>query len=166
MNWLLLLVIFILIWRIAEGYKRGMVKEIVSFVSLIVLCLAVAFLGGALIGYLEKDFVIMVVAIILLLVLCIAHRVLSFFFFSAKLVAKLPVIKFADKLLGAVIGVAETILLVWTLYTLLITVDTGAIGQQILIYVQDSKILTFIYEYNYLAKWVSMALDRFSMLPL
>ena len=43
MNWLLIIVAVILVWRIAEGVRRGMVKEIISFVSLIVLCLVVVF---------------------------------------------------------------------------------------------------------------------------
>lgn len=166
MNWLLIIVIVLMAWRMTEGYKRGMVKEIISFVSLIVLCLAVAFLGGALLSFLEKDTVSMVVAIILLLVLCIGHWVLNFFFFPAKALVKLPVVKSVDKILGVVIGAAETILLVWTLYTLLLTVEMGTIGQQIMVYVQESKILTFLYKYNYLAHWVSAAIDKITMLPI
>lgn len=166
MNWLLIIVVFVLLWRITEGYKRGMVKEIISFISLIVLCLAVAFIGGALLSYLEKDTVSMVVAIILLLVLCIGHWLLNFFFFPAKALAKLPVVKSVDKILGIVIGAAETILIVWTLYTLLLTVEMGTIGQLIMTYVQESRVLTFLYKYNYLAHWVSMAIDKITMLPI
>ena len=36
-NWLIILCIILLIWRIVEGFNRGMVKEIISCVSLIVL---------------------------------------------------------------------------------------------------------------------------------
>ena len=32
MNWLLIIVALVLIWRIAEGVERGMVKEVISFV--------------------------------------------------------------------------------------------------------------------------------------
>lgn len=82
MNWLLLVVAIILIWRISVGAKRGMVKEIISFISLAVLCLAVALLGTILSQYLEKDITSMVVAIILLLLLCIAQRILGLVFFQ------------------------------------------------------------------------------------
>lgn len=166
MNWLLIIIIVLLAWRMTEGYKRGMVKEIISFVSLIVLCLAVAFIGGALLSYLEKDTVSMVVAILLLLMLCIGHWVLNFFFFPAKVLVKLPVVKSVDKILGLVIGAAETVSLVWTLYTLLLTVEMGDVGQRIMAYVQDSNVLTFLYKYNYLAHWVSAALDKLTMLPI
>lgn len=166
MNWLLIIVLILLVSRIVEGYKRGMVKEVISLVSLIVLCLAVAFIGGALLSYLEKDTVSMVVAIVLLLILGIVHWLLNVCFCPAKLLVKLPVVKSVDKLLGAVIGVVETVLLVWTLYTLLLTVEMGTIGQQIMNYVQDSSILTFLYKYNYLAHWVSNVIDKLTLLPI
>lgn len=166
MNWVLLIFALVLVWRVLEGFKRGMVKEIISFISLIVLCVAVVLLGSILGSYMKEDMVSMVVAIILLLALCIVHRILSLFLFSAKMVSKLPVVHSADKLLGIVIGVLETVLIIWTVYILLVSVNTGAIGQQILSYVQDSKILAFLYEHNYLAKWVSVLSDKIAVLPL
>ncbi|MGN0431255.1 MAG: CvpA family protein [Lachnospiraceae bacterium] len=150
MNWLLLIAALILVWRIAEGIHRGMVKEIISFVSLIVLCLTVALLGTALSKYFEKDIISMIVAIVLLLILCIVHRLLSIVFFSAKLISKLPVVKSLDKVMGAVIGILETIVLLWTLFSLIITFGMGMPGQQILQYVTESKILSVIFNYNYL----------------
>lgn len=166
MNWLVVVLALVLLWRIVEGYKRGMVKEIISFVSLIVLCVAGALLGSALTHYFEQDIVSMVVAILLLLVLCIVHRILSLFFFSAKLVSKLPVIHSLDKLLGVVIGAMETVLLVWTGYTLLVTVDTGEIGERIFAYIRDSQILSFFYEHNMLAGLVEAVMDKIVTLPI
>ena len=92
MNWLLIIVALVLVWRIAEGIERGMVKEIISFISLVVLCLVVALIGTAVSKYLDKDIVSVIVAIVLLLIVCIVHRLLGIVFFSAKLIAKLPVI--------------------------------------------------------------------------
>lgn len=166
MNWLVVILALVLLWRMVEGYKRGMVKEIISFVSLIILCVAGALLGSALTHYFEQDIVSMAVAILLLLILCIAHRILSLFFFSAKLVSKLPVIHSLDKLLGVVIGALETVLLVWTGYTLLVTVDTGHIGERIFAYVQDSQILSFFYEHNMLAGLVEAVMDKIVTLPI
>lgn len=160
MNWLLLIAAIVLIWRIAEGLHRGMVKEIISFVSLVVLCLTVALIGTALSKYFEKDIISMIVAIVLLLILCIVHRLLSIVFFSAKLISKLPVVKTVDKLLGAVIGVLETIVLLWTLFSLIITFGMGMLGQQILQYVVDSKILSVVFNYNYLQVLVDLIAQK------
>lgn len=155
MNWLLVVVAVLLLWRIAEGVHRGMVKEIISFISLIVLCLVVGLLGTALSKYFEKDIAGVIVTVILLLILCIAHRLLSLVFFSAKLIAKLPVIRIADKLMGAVIGILETVLLLWMVYSLTITFGLSAWwGEAIRACAAESKILGFFYKYNYLQHWV------------
>ena len=166
MNWLLIIAILILIWRIAEGIHRGMVKEIVSFVSLVVLSIAIALVATGIGKYFEKDFVSMVMVILMLLVLCIVHRLLSLFFFSAKLIAKLPVIHSIDKLLGAVIGVLETILLIWTVYSLIMAFGMGMLGEQILEYARGSQILRGLYKYNLLQTLVEFIAGKLNWLPL
>lgn len=165
MNWLLIAVAVLLIWRIAEGIHRGMVKEIISFISLIVLCLVVGLLGMALSKYFEKDIVGIIVTVILLLVLCIAHRLLSLVFFSAKLIAKLPVIRTADKLMGAVIGVLETVLLLWMVYSLTITFGLSTWwGEAIRVCAAENPILRFFYKYNYLQHWVEFFAQKLKFL--
>ena len=148
MNWLLIIMAVILIWRVAEGIHRGM--EIISFISLVVLCLVIGLLGTALSKYFEKDILSMIVAILLLLILCVAHRLLSLVLFSAKLISKLPVVHSCDKLLGALMGVLETVLLLWTVYTLIRTFGLGMAGQQLLEYAAQNPVLSFLYKYNYL----------------
>lgn len=150
MNWLLIVAALVLIWRIAEGLHRGMVKEIISFVSLVVLCLTVGLLGTALSKYFEKDIAGVIAAIVLLLILGIAHRLLGIIFFSAKIISKLPVIKTLDKLLGAVIGALETVVLLWMLFSLIMTLGMGMVGTQIIQYAADSRILRTVFNYNYL----------------
>lgn len=152
MNWVLIIAIVLLIWRIADGYKKGMVKEILSFISLLVLCVAVVLIGNALNSYFDKEVIKTAVAVILLLVLIIVHRLLGLVIFPAKLIVKLPLVRSLDKLLGVIIGILETILIIWTVYALIMTFGLGMIGQQILIYVEESKVLLALFEYNYLAK--------------
>ena len=167
MNWLLIVAAVLLIWRIAEGIHRGMVKEIISFISLIVLCLVVGLLGTALSKYFEKDIVGIIVAVILLLVLCIAHRLLSLVFFSAKLIAKLHVIRTADKLMGAVIGVLETVLLLWMVYSLTITFGLNTWwGEAIRACAAENPILGFFYKYNYLQHWVEFFAQKLKFLSV
>ena len=56
MNLLVIIVLIVLIWKIAEGYKRGMVKEIISFISLIVLCVIAVLIGSGLQSYSEGEY--------------------------------------------------------------------------------------------------------------
>lgn len=166
MNWLFIIFVLLLLWRISAAYKKGMVKEIISFVTLLVLSVAIALIGTAVLSYLEQDILSLIIAVVLLIVLCVANQIISIAFFPAKVLAKLPVISFADKVCGAVIGVLETILILWTLYTLLVTINMGAIGQQIFVWVQENVVLRFLYEYNYLAKWIGMLSDKLAILPM
>ena len=54
-------------------------------------------------------------------------------------------------LLGIVVGILETVLIVWTIYAFNIFRDLGTLGQVIVDYTRDSRILTCLYENNYLA---------------
>ena len=165
MNILLIIVLVILVWRVVEGYRRGMVKEIISLISLIVLSLVLALLSLILTSYLDKQIVNTLVAIILLLILCIVHRLVGIVFFSAKVISKLPVIHSVNKILGAVFGVFETVVFVWITYTLFYIFDMGMLKELFFQYVSENKILTYLYEYNYLLKWVNLLIEKIEWLP-
>lgn len=147
-NWFIILCIILLIWRIVEGFNRGMVKEIISCVSLIVLSIVAILAMTAFTRYMKKDILSMASAIIILLVVLLAHRILGIVFFSAKLVSKLPVIHSADKLLGAVVGVVETALIIWLVFAM--TGKMGMVGSLIVENIADNRILQFLYSHNYL----------------
>ena len=160
MNILSIVVLIVLLWKITQGYKRGMVKEIISFVSLIILCIVAALIVNGMQSYMEKQFVGVVIAVLLLCVVGIVHHLLGVVFFSAKLISKLPVIHWADKLLGMVAGVLETVLILWTVYLFIMKSGLGMLGQQILVYTQENPILSWLYRYNFLAMWVEEILSK------
>lgn len=154
MNLLAIIVLILLVVKVLEGYNRGAIKEIISFVSLIVLCAVAALIGKGLESYLHKEFVGVAVTILLLCVLGIAHHLLGLIFFSAKLISKLPVVHWLDKIMGMAVGALEVILLLWTVYTFIMYFGLGVIGQQILAYTQENSVLLWLYQYNFLAKWI------------
>ena len=47
-------------------------------------------------------------------------------------------------------GVLETVLLLWTVYTLIRIFGLGMAGQQLLEYAAQNPVLSFLYKYNYL----------------
>lgn len=154
MNILSFVMAILLICNIVQGFKKGMVKSVISLISLVVLCVIVALLGNGLRSYFAGEIANVIVLAFLLCLLGIAHHLLGVVFFSAKMIAKLPVIHILDKMLGAVVGALETVLILWTLYTLTRILDMGMIGQQLLEYTRDSAILRWFYEHNELAHWV------------
>lgn len=164
MNILLLIFAVLLFCNIVNGYKKGMVKEIISFVSLIVLCIVVALIGNGLKSYFDGEIVSVIIMVLLLCILGIVHHLLGVVFFSAKLIAKLPIVHSLDKILGIVFGVLETILIVWTIYTFVMLFNLGMLGEQIVEYTRSSELLTWFYEHNYLADWVQQLGVQFHIL--
>lgn len=154
MNLLGIIVLIVLIWKIWEGYKRGMVREIISFISLIVLCIVVALIGSGMESYMEKEYLGVAIAVLLLCILGIAHHLLGVVFFSAKVLSRLPVIHWVDKVLGMAAGALETVLILWMVYIFIMKFGMGMIGQQILVYTEDNPILLWLYQFNFLAGWV------------
>lgn len=165
-NLLLIIVILYAAFKVVDGYKKGMVKEIISLVSLIILCAVVALLANGISNYHKGNFFNVVVVVILMAILGIVHHLLGIIFFSAKVISKLPVLHFVNKLLGAVFGVMEVVFVLWTIYTLVMMFDMGAIEQIILSYTEESQILSLLYKYNWLAYGIQHGLEEFQFVPL
>ena len=153
-NFLFLIVLGVALIKLIDGYKKGIIKEIISLVSLFVLCAVVALVAGGISCYQDKKILHVVVAFLLLGVLGVVHHLLGVVFFSAKMISKLPVVHFADKLLGAVFGVLEVLLVLWTIDTLVAMMDLGAFKTMYLSYTSDSELLTWFFEHNYLRYFV------------
>ena len=150
-NFLLLIVLGVALIKLIDGYKKGIIKEIISLVSLFVLCAVVALVAGGISCYQDKKILHVVVAFLLLGVLGVVHHLLGVVFFSAKMISKLPVVHLADKLLGAVL---EVLLVLWTIDTLVAMMDLGAFKTMYLSYTSDSELLTWFFEHNYLRYFV------------
>ncbi|MBR1930339.1 MAG: CvpA family protein [Lachnospiraceae bacterium] len=161
MNILVLIMLVLLFCDVVNGYKRGMVKSIISFVSLIFLSILVVLLGNGLKSYLNGNILNLIVVFILLCILGIVHHLLGVVFLPAKLVSKLPVVRSGDKLLGIVVGILETVLILWTVYALIMLLDMGTIGVQIMNYAAENPVLTWFYEHNYLVDGVKQLGAKF-----
>ena len=150
-NVVLIIMVIILAAAVADGYKKGMVRSIISLVSLIITCGVVALLGYGVKSYFDGSIFNVIAMVLLLCLVGLVRHLLNVVFFSAKVISKLPVVSFGDKLLGILFGVLETAVILWTVYILVMMLDIGIVGQMILDSTQDSKILSWMYENNYLA---------------
>ena len=151
MNLLMIILAVVLICMVMDGYKKGMVKSLISLLSLLIACVVLFLIGNALSSYFDGRFFNLIVTLLLLAAIGLLHHLLNVVFFSAKMIVKLPIVHSLDKLLGIVVGILETVLIVWTIYSFNIFRDLGTLGQVIVDYTRDSKILTCLYENNYLA---------------
>lgn len=162
MNLLLIMLLALMIGCMAVGYKKGMVHQIISFVSMIVLCVTAALLANVAKNYIDGKFLNVVIAVLLLILLGIARHFLGVLFFSAKVLSKLPVISWVNKLAGIVFGALEVVLVLWTVYAFLIMMDMGSIEMWIMRYTADSPILTWLYENNYIAQLIDRIAEDFT----
>lgn len=115
----LIVIALIFIWRIAAGFRKGMVQEIVSLIAMIVAGVCIFLIMGAIGNYLNREIGKMIQIVIVLLGVCFVYRLIHTLFVSLELISKLPIIKGVDKLLGAVVGCVEAALIVGILVYLL-----------------------------------------------
>ena len=64
-NWALIIIGVILVINMINGFKMGIVKEVINCVSLLVLSLLVVLLGSVLKSYTDKEFIQMITMIII-----------------------------------------------------------------------------------------------------
>ena len=159
LNLLFLVVLLILVYKMHDGYKKGMVKEVISMVSLVVMCVVALLIASGLAKYFDHEFAGVAISVVLLVLLGIAHSLLGVVFFSAKMIVKLPLVSSVDKLLGIVAGALEVLLLLWTMYSLILLYGCGELGQWVLECTQKSRILTIVYGNNLLAPIIGQALS-------
>ena len=165
-NILLVIVVVAGIFKLVDGYKKGIVKEVVSMIAMLVLCLIAALAAYGVHSYHDGKAFNVIVAIILFCLIVAAHHLLGLVLFPAKLLSKLPVFHLLDKLLGVVFGAFEVVLVIWTLYAFIMMMNMGAIGQLILSYTEESSVLLWLYRHNYLAYGIELLLEQFSFVPL
>lgn len=115
----LIVIVLIFIWRIIAGFKKGMVQEIISLIAMAVAGVCVFLILGAIGNYLNHEIGKMIQIIAVLFVVCLVYRLVHTLFVSLELISKLPLVKWVDKLLGAVVGCAEATLIVGILVYLL-----------------------------------------------
>lgn len=168
MNILLIIVAVAALYKLVDGYKKGIVKEIISLVSMIVLCLVAGLIAFGAKGYMTGKAAGVIIAAFLLCLIGILHHLLGVVFFSAKVIARLPVIHFVDKLLGAVFGIFEVALLLWTIYSFIMMCDPGnmsVVADIISAYTADSEILTWIYRHNLIAAGIEKIIGDPRQIP-
>ena len=103
----LAVVAVIFIWRMIAGAKKGMVKELISLIAMVVAGFCVILIVGALNSYFDQKIGQVVQFICVLFAVCLVYRLVSVLFTSLKLISGLPVICWLDKLLGIVLGFVE-----------------------------------------------------------
>lgn len=156
MNILLIILAVILIWRVSAGVKRGVVREVIAFVNVIFVALVLGLVCMIFNAYHAHNYLGIVLLMVGIVALSIIYSLLKIVFFSAKVISKLPVVSSVDRLLGLVIGAAETLIIFWTMCCVFMYVDLGVLEEQAVLMIRDSALLTWLYQYNFLGVILDM----------
>lgn len=151
----LLIVFFIIILAMIHGFKKGFTKEISSLISWAVTLFVMTLVIMLYTSFSASEGKNMIMTTVMLVVTGIIYSIIKFVFKPAKIIAKLPLFRFLDQMLGLVIGIAEGFVLVWLMYVLNESGMLGGLGDMIRADTAKNEILSFIYEYNYLIKIAS-----------
>lgn len=152
MNFTLIIVFLIIILAAVHGFKKGITKEISGLISWAVTLFVMSLVIMLYTSFNANEGENTVFTIIILAAVVIIYSIIRLFLKPIKLMAKLPLFRFLDQLLGFVIGIAEGFLIVWLMYVLNESGIFGQFGEMITSDTARSEILSLIYEYNYLIK--------------
>ena len=75
-NIMLVAVVIVAVIKVADGYKKGVVKEVVSLVSMVALCLVAALIAYGVNGYHDGKVFNVAVAVILFILVMMVHHLL------------------------------------------------------------------------------------------
>lgn len=150
MNLVLVIVLIIIACSAVNGYRKGMVEEVVSILALLIGIIAIALVASAIGNYLTKHISNMLIAIILFIALLIIMQIARLVIASLKFITKMPIIHGVNKLAGLAIGLAEGVLIVWIGFILFDRFNFGGYEAQMLQQIENNAFLTLLYQKNYI----------------
>lgn len=140
----------LLIIKIPTSIKRGFVKELCSVVSIIIASVLVLLIAFAIKKYVNQERLVFCISVVLLILLLIIYKIIDLGLTTLKLISKLPVVSFFNKIIALPFAIFEVVVLIWAVYCLVMVLDAGALGTWIMNCVRVNPIMKFLYQYNYM----------------
>lgn len=130
------------------GFKRGLVEETMRLVASILGIVVLVILAKGIGNFLKGSYVNALMALILLAVLRISHRIGKLILDSCKLVSKLPVIHSLDKVAGFLLGLDEVVVFVWLVFIVVEVMNPFGIQDWFMAQINQSVFLSVLYKMN------------------
>ena len=150
-NILGIIVILAFVAGAIDGYKKGLVEGIIRIVSTVIGVGVLIILVNGIGNFMEKSYVKVGLALLLLIVVNVIHRVIKLILDSLKLVAKLPIVSWLNKMAGLLFGAAQMLFTVWVLLTLISILQIPEVDAWVYPQIESSRLLTWLYENNSVA---------------
>ena len=131
-----------------EGVRKGLVDGIVHVVSNILGIFVIVVIAKGVGNFLQGSYVNVLIALILLVAIRIINKVLKLILDSLKLASKLPIVSWANHVVGILLGFVRAIMFVWIVFILFGYFHIPYVSDWIIDQVSQSVILTLIYKTN------------------
>ena len=134
------------------GAKIGLAKGLSDAIAFAVVMLVLRIVLVIYHGYTDGRTMDVVFAVIMLAILGVIYGVVRALLGSVKMISGLPVIKFVDKALGAVVGVVIVVIIYYVIVTASRVGYFGIVGERIVSDVADNEWLTYLASYDLVNK--------------
>ncbi len=131
-----------------KGFKRGLVESVMRLLTSLLGIVVLVVLAKGIGNFLQKSYVNVLMALILLMILNIFHKIGKLILDSCKLVSRLPVIHSLDKIAGILIGLAEVVVFIWLVFIFVGVMNPLGIQDWIMEQVNESAFLSILYRTN------------------
>ena len=131
-----------------KGFKRGLVESVMRLLTSLLGIVVLVVLAKGIGNFLQKSYVNVLMALILLVILNIFHKIGKLILDSCKLVSRLPVIHSLDKIAGILIGLAEVVVFIWLVFIFVGVMNPLGIQDWIMEQVNESAFLSILYRTN------------------
>ncbi len=152
LNVTLVAVIFLIVWLMIRGFKKGMAKELSGlaalFAAFVVLALTIMLVSS----FKQGEMTNTLYSVILLVVFGLAYGIVKFILRSAKVVSSLPIINFFDSVLGIGVGFCKAILIIWIIFLLCANNYLGPVTDYMRQDIAGNTFLKLLYEFNFFIK--------------
>lgn len=155
MNIIFLIVLMLFIGGGIKGFRHGMVEELNKAVALILALAAIAMFVVAAKSYMEHETLRTILGIVCMTIAILVYKIVDFILSSLKIISLIPVIREVNKLLGFGVGVAESVILIWAVFIVIVAFEFGGASRYILENIKENTLLTFLFSNNYLANLVA-----------
>ncbi len=155
MNIIFLIVLMLFIGGGIKGFRHGMVEELNKAVALILALAAIAMFVVAAKSYMEHETLRTILGIVCMTIAILVYKIVDFILSSLKIISLIPVIRGVNKLLGFGVGVAESVILIWAVFIVIVAFEFGGASRYILENIKENPLLTFLFSNNYLANLVA-----------
>lgn len=153
MNITMLIVLLILVLGAFKGWKMGLIQEIVSLVSLVVLIGVLLLIFSGIQSFHDKDYVQIVVIVFMLLIISFATKIGSLISKLGKSVAELPFLSLLNHAGGLVVGVAEALIFIWVGMIVMVMFESTEISQFLIAQVNENAFLHYLYDVNFISQY-------------